>query len=54
MVRVTIWNEYLHELENEAVAKIYPEGIHAKIADFLKKEGDISVRTATLMNLSMV
>lgn len=48
MVRVTIWNEYLHELENEAVAKIYPEGIHAVIADFLKKEGDISVRTATL------
>jgi len=47
-IKVTVWNEYLHELENEAVAAVYPEGIHSAIADFLKKEGDMAVRTATL------
>ncbi len=48
IVKVTVWNEYLHELENEAVGQIYPNGIHMAIADFLKKEGDMRVRTATL------
>jgi|SRR5690554_1732794 len=45
---VTVWNEFLHELENEVVAQNYPAGIHTTIADFLGKEGDIQVRTATL------
>jgi len=47
-LRVTVWNEYRHELENDAVAAIYPDGIHQAIAGFLKATSDIAVRTATL------
>ncbi|MBO4220530.1 MAG: ThuA domain-containing protein [Clostridia bacterium] len=47
MIKVTVWNEYAHEKENETVAKIYPHGIHNAIADFLRCD-DIEVRTATL------
>ncbi len=45
--RVTVWNEYRHEKENAAVAKIYPDGIHQAIAAPLRAEG-FTVRTATL------
>lgn len=47
MIRVTVWNEFKHEQEFEAIREIYPKGIHGCIADFLEKEQDISVRTAT-------
>lgn len=46
MIRVTVWNEYKHEREKEEAKKIYPEGIHAVIAEFLKN-ADFIVRTAT-------
>ncbi len=45
--RVTVWNEYRHELSDEKVAKIYPEGIHGALAAMLE-EGGFEVRTATL------
>lgn len=48
MIRVTVWNEFHHEKIEEAVSNVYPNGIHAVIADFLGKEEDIVVRTATL------
>ena len=48
MIRVTVWNEYEHERNEERVAKVYPKGIHGAIADFLGTEEDIEVRTATL------
>ena len=48
MVRVTIWNENLHEQRQEEVRRIYPKGIHGCIADFLGKDVNISTRTATL------
>jgi len=48
MINVTVWNEFRHEKSDEEVIKIYPEGIHNCIADFLRKEKGISVRTATL------
>ncbi len=48
MIRVTVWNEYVHEKKEPAIAEVYPNGIHAAIADFLGKEEDITVRTATL------
>lgn len=48
MIKVTVWNEYLHEINQPDIAAIYPKGIHGCIADFLSKESDISVRTATL------
>ena len=47
MIRVTIWNEYKHERENEEIHKQYPEGIHGCLAGFLGKQEDFSVRTAT-------
>jgi trehalose utilization protein len=46
-LRVTVWNEYLHEVEEEAIAAIYPDGIHGAIATALRADG-LSVRTATL------
>lgn len=48
MIRVTVWNEYIHEREYEAIAKVYPKGIHGAIGDFLGREEDILVRTVTL------
>lgn len=47
MLKVTVWNEFKHERELEAIHKVYPEGIHGCIAAFLKEEGDFTVRTAT-------
>ena len=47
MIRVTVWNEFEHERTEEKVRKVYPEGIHKAIADFLASD-DIEVRTATL------
>lgn len=48
MIRVLVWNEYKHEQESEKIAAVYPEGIHGAIAEFLGKEEDIMVKTATL------
>ena len=48
MVKVTIWNENLHEQRQEEVRRIYPKGIHGCIADFLEKNANIFIQTATL------
>ncbi len=47
-IRVTVWNENVHEREHEAVQKIYPEGIHGAIANHLNKQDGITARIATL------
>lgn len=47
-VRVAIWNEFVHERQNPAVAKIYPRGIHGVLEERLAREPDFVVRTATL------
>src|SRR5688500_11815828 len=47
-LRVTVWNEYRHEREDDAMRAIYPEGMHTAIATGLGKESDFAVRTATL------
>ena len=47
-VRVTIWNEYRHEVLEERIAKVYPKGIHGAIAEMLGKHTDYEIRTATL------
>jgi trehalose utilization protein len=46
-IKVTIWNEFRHERQSEKVAKVYPDGIHRVLANFLHDEG-CSVATATL------
>jgi trehalose utilization protein len=48
MIRVTVWNEYCHEQEEERIAKVYPKGIHGALADFLGTNEDLQVTTATL------
>lgn len=45
--RVTVWNEYRQERSDPPVGRIYPDGIHAAIADGLRDAG-FEVRTATL------
>ncbi|HEY8446795.1 MAG TPA: ThuA domain-containing protein [Thermomicrobiales bacterium] len=47
-INVTVWNEYRHEREDPKIGAIYPEGIHGAIADALRNESDLTVRTATL------
>lgn len=47
-IRVTVWNENIHEQRNEAVKKIYPKGMHTVISSFLSAHSDLQVKTATL------
>ena len=47
-IRVTVWNEYRHEKNNPKVTEVYPKGIHEAIAEHLRVQGDLDVRTATL------
>ena len=49
-LRVTVWNEYLHEKHDEVARRIYPDGMHAVVAEGLRHQlGDqVRVRTATL------
>lgn len=47
-IRVTVWNEFRHEKLHEAVAKVYPDGIHTVIAEALNAADGITARTATL------
>jgi trehalose utilization protein len=46
-IRVTIWNENLHEKTNPQVTAIYPEGIHGALARGLQSNA-VEIRTATL------
>ena len=47
-LRVIVWNENVHERKNSVVAKIYPRGMHGCIAEALKIDNRLEVRTATL------
>ncbi|MFH1919504.1 MAG: ThuA domain-containing protein [Planctomycetota bacterium] len=49
-IRVTVWNEFVHEKTSPAVGAIYPGGIHAAIAEGLAEDlgSTVEVRTATL------
>ncbi len=48
-IRVTVWNEGVHEKEHEAVRKIYPKGMGHPIAQYLKRQAGIrSVRVCQL------
>ncbi|UUO05111.1 ThuA domain-containing protein [Blastopirellula sp. J2-11] len=48
-LRITIWNEFVHEREDPVVGKLYPDGIHGAIAAALREKlGDAAeVSTAT-------
>ena len=47
-IRVTVWNEFIHEKRNPKVADIYPKGIHETLARFLEGQANIQTQTATL------
>ena len=47
-LRVTIWNEFVHERELPEIRAVYPEGIHGCLRSFLEKEQDITVKCVTL------
>lgn len=48
-LKVTIWNEYIHELEHPEVAAVYPDGIHQPLADAIREAHPAAqVRVATL------
>ena len=49
-IRVTIWNEFIHERENAAVKQIYPQGIHQVVSAALARQlgNTVQIRTATL------
>ncbi|MDQ0338820.1 trehalose utilization protein [Caldalkalibacillus uzonensis] len=47
IVRVTVWNEFRHEQENDKVRNLYPQGIHHALASYLEKVG-FNMKTATL------
>jgi len=48
LIRVTIWNEFVHERNNPAVARIYPLGIHETLAAALRSFPGVDVCTTTL------
>ena len=48
-MQITVWNEHIHERKDEAIAAIYPDGIHGALAAGLAERIEqASVRTATL------
>ena len=48
MLRITVWNENIHEKEMEEVRKNHPNGLHGTVADALREDPEFVVRTATL------
>ena len=53
MVKVTIYNEFVHEKEMQEVADIYPEGIHTALKKGLEDD-EIEVRCVTLETVSEI
>lgn len=49
MIKVTIFNEYKHEQNNEKSIAVYPDGIHNTLKGFLQCD-EISVRYVTLFD----
>ena len=47
-VKVTIFNEFIHEKNEPRIHEIYPDGIHGAIAGKLSALGDYNIRFATL------
>src|SRR6516164_7836458 len=50
-MRITIWNEYRHEREQDEVRAVYPQGIHVVLEEALREgmtRSDVALGTATL------
>ncbi|MBE7066534.1 MAG: trehalose utilization protein ThuA [Ruminococcaceae bacterium] len=48
MIKVTVWNEFIHEKTHADVQAMYPKAIHGTIRDFLKTNEDMEVRVSTM------
>ena len=48
MIKVTVWNEFLHEKSEPKVRQHYPDGIHRYIKSFLDTEEDFEVKAVSL------
>ena len=48
LINVIVWNEFRHEKTNEEAKKVYPNGIHDAVKEFLSVEDNLNVTTATL------
>ncbi len=48
VIRTLVWGENVHEQSNQTVAGIYPDGMHACIAESLAGQDGIETSTATL------
>ncbi|MFQ3587724.1 MAG: ThuA domain-containing protein [Fimbriimonadaceae bacterium] len=46
-LRVAVFNEFVHEKVHAEVKAVYPDGIHAALADALERQGGMEVRVAT-------
>jgi trehalose utilization protein len=49
-LRVTVWGENVHERRDAAVQAIYPEGMHACIADALREDPALAPAAVTLQD----
>ncbi|WP_428387710.1 ThuA domain-containing protein [Mucisphaera sp.] len=49
-IRVTVWHEFRHEKESEAVRAVYPDGMHVVMQGAIEEQlgSAVVVRTATL------
>jgi trehalose utilization protein len=47
-LKLTIYNEFIHEQKDDFTKKLYPKGMHEAIAEFMRKEQKFDVKTATL------
>jgi trehalose utilization protein len=47
-IKVTVWNEYTQEQMEGETAKIYPQGLHVTIADFLNMDDEIQAATSVI------
>jgi trehalose utilization protein len=47
-IRVTIYNEYIEEKKDPAAVKLYPNGMHGTIKEFLSKNPDLEVTAVTM------
>ena len=48
MIRVTVWNENVHEKEMSEVRALYPNGLHGELAAYLNTLDGVEAITATL------
>lgn len=51
-MKITIYNEFKHEREDKECAAVYPQGIHAVLADFIQKGISCEIQTFTVDNVN--